>query len=198
MRQARYYQSQAGHERWLISYVDIVTILLILFVALAGRVPLQQAAEAASKPVAAQRPQPKPEPKDEALNQAAARLRADGLEAVEEQRGMVVRLPQALLYGSGEAGVRAEALPTLKRVADVLKSMPNQVLLVGHADASPLHGRRYKSNWELSAARSLRLLELLTTRYGVPEDRLLMAGRGAGESTKIERNRRRARSQPAR
>jgi chemotaxis protein MotB len=46
---------------------------------------------------------------------------------------------------------------------------------VGHADAVPIHSRRFKNNWELAAARSLRLLELLAHEGGIGEERLSVA-----------------------
>ena len=43
-------------------------------------------------------------------------------------------------------------------------------------DAVPIHNARYRSNWELSSARSVTMLELLTTRYNVSENRLSVGG----------------------
>jgi chemotaxis protein MotB len=46
------------------------------------------------------------------------------------------------------------------------------VSLVGHADAVPIHNRRFRNNWELAAARSLRLLEMLGGDGGIEQSRL--------------------------
>ena len=43
----------------------------------------------------------------------------------------------------------------------------------------PIHNRRFDNNWELSAARSLRLLELLSSRYGIAESRLSVSSYGS-------------------
>jgi chemotaxis protein MotB len=40
----------------------------------------------------------------------------------------------------------------------------------------PIRTARFRSNWELSAARSIALLELLSTRFGVPRTRMSIAG----------------------
>ncbi len=60
----------------------------------------------------------------------------------------------------------------------MLLELNNKVALVGHADAVPIHNQRFKNNWELSAARSLSLLSLLTTEYGIPESRLSIQSYG--------------------
>ena len=185
MIKPKYFERDAAKDRWLVSYVDIVTILLILFVALASKSAGLNApsvpAQTRPAPLASAEPKPAEQkaPLPAQLQAAERTLRGQGLDLRVEPRGVVIRLPQTLLFGSGQDQLRPESLPLLEKVAGVLRQAPNQIQLVGHADARPIHGGRFRNNWELSAARSLRLLELLTTRYGVPEERLSMAGRGA-------------------
>ena len=45
----------------------------------------------------------------------------------------------------------------------------------------PIHNRRFNNNWELAAARSLELLDLLTTRYGLAESRFSVASYGSND-----------------
>ena len=94
---------------------------------------------------------------------------------------MVISLPQAVLFPQGKAEVNATALPMVGHIADVLKDIPNKINLAGHADPVPIHNRRFKNNWELAAARSLALLNLLTTRYGIAETRFSIASYGSNE-----------------
>jgi chemotaxis protein MotB len=70
-------------------------------------------------------------------------------------------------------------LPVISQIAEVLRDAGNRVELAGHADAIPIHNRRFKNNWELSAARSLSLLELLTSQYGIPESCLSVSSHGS-------------------
>lgn len=46
-------------------------------------------------------------------------------------------------------------------------------------DAVPIHNARFQNNWELSAARSLQLLHLLTARYGIAESRRAVISYGS-------------------
>jgi chemotaxis protein MotB len=69
-------------------------------------------------------------------------------------------------------------MPTIAQIAGVLRSIPNDVRLVGHADTVPVHNRRFRSNWDLSMARSERILQLLSSRYGISESRLSIASYG--------------------
>ena len=112
---------------------------------------------------------------------------ADGkIQLSLEQRGLVISLKQAAFFPSGEDGVANDSYTSIEKVAEVIKKMPNPVRLEGHTDAVPIHNSRYRSNWELSAARSIAMLEILDTRFGVP--RTQMAISGYAESKPIASN----------
>jgi chemotaxis protein MotB len=189
----KYLEAERGgqRERWLVSYSDFITILLILFAAIAsqGLHSAQTPAPPSPKPpkqaVSKPRPEARPQPQDPALVQALtqneAKLRALGLDSHLEKRGLVISLPQAILFPSGEDRVLPAALPIVSEVAGVLASLPNKVALVGHADSLPIHTKRFRSNWELSAARGMNLLELLSARYGIDESRLSVQSFGSND-----------------
>lgn len=174
-RQPAHFRTEhGGRDRWMVSYTDVMTILLILFVALAARAVRQpQAAPAPSRKDASA------EASGGALLRTKAVLESRGIRPTLEARGLVISLPQAILYPSGEDHVSPAALPLIAEIAGVLRKLPNKVTLVGHADPLPIHNGRFNNNWELSAARSLRLLELLTSRYGIAEARLAVSSLGS-------------------
>jgi chemotaxis protein MotB len=162
----------ASHNRWLISYTDIVTVLLILFIAVAAQSLQDHAVHAATA-------NPHSHDSVPALQQTQQRLQEQGLDLRREPRGLIISLPQAVLFGSGDDRINPLAFPMVSRIAAVLRDIQNKVTLVGHADAIPIHNQRFKSNWELSAARSLNLLELLATEYGIDESRLSIQSFGS-------------------
>ena len=182
-------ESTGQRDRWTVSYLDVLTILLIFFVAAAAKtVPVPVPARAAAPPPVVLQPPVKapvvpPVPRPSALANAQRLLENSGLDAHLEQRGLVISISQAVLYASGEDRVTPSALPTVKQLADVLRDLPNRVVLIGHADSIPIHNRRFKNNWELSAARGLRFLEILTTRYGIDESRLSVSSDGTNRPT---------------
>jgi chemotaxis protein MotB len=175
-----YYQSQhGGRDRWMVSYLDVLTILLILFVAMAAQT--LQSAQKKAVPVAAMAPIVKAEPvaPTTALAAIKADLEKSDLDVQMDSRGVVVSLPQALLFQPGDDRINADALATVSAIGDVLNRIPNNVSLVGHTDATPIHNRHFANNWELAAARGLRLLELLSSQYGIAESRLSVASFGS-------------------
>jgi chemotaxis protein MotB len=93
-----------------------------------------------------------------------------------EPRGLVVSFKQAALFPSGEDVVSTAAYPSLQKIAAAMAKIPNPARLEGHTDSQPIRNSRFRSNWELSAARSIALMEILTTRFGGPPDRISIAG----------------------
>lgn len=93
-----------------------------------------------------------------------------------EGRGLVVSLQQATFFPSGEDTIDPATYPSLEKVAIAIRQLPNPVRLEGHTDSIPIHTARFRSNWELSAARAIAVLELLNGRFQVPRERVAIAG----------------------
>ena len=90
-------------------------------------------------------------------------------------RGLVISFTQAALFPSGEDEIAKDFYPGIQKIADAIKQVPNPVRLEGHTDSVPIHNARFKSNWDLSAARSIALLELFV-KSGMPPERISIAG----------------------
>jgi chemotaxis protein MotB len=93
-----------------------------------------------------------------------------------QARGLVVSFTQAALFPSGQDEISPDSYGSLKKVAAAISKIPNPVRLEGHTDSVPISTTRYHSNWELSAARSIALLDLISGKFNVPRDRLSIAG----------------------
>ncbi len=88
---------------------------------------------------------------------------------------MIVEMPAAVLFDSGSAELSTAGKETVLQVAKVLRKVASHRFLVGgHTDNVPAV-REYKSNWELSAARALKVTDTLISK-GVSPSRLVLAG----------------------
>ncbi len=84
----------------------------------------------------------------------------------------------AVLFDTGRAELKEDSLPQLKKLADAVRDLPNKVQIEGHSDTQPLGPHaRFKSNWELSAARAFSVLYFLM-KQGIPPERLSAIGYG--------------------
>jgi chemotaxis protein MotB len=93
-----------------------------------------------------------------------------------DDRGLTISLREAAFFASGDAAVQPSSLPTLGKIASVVADLPNSVRLEGHTDARPIHNSRYRSNWGLSTARAIAMLELLQSRFRISSERMAVAG----------------------
>ena len=66
-----------------------------------------------------------------------------------------------LLFLSGEAELSRKALPVLKKVAEVIRLLPNVVNVEGHTDDVPIDTVEFPSNWDLSSARATSVVREL-------------------------------------
>ena len=90
-------------------------------------------------------------------------------------RGLTISFTQTALFPSGEDEIAADFYPTIQKIAESMNKLPNPARAEGHTDSIPIHNSRFRSNWELSAARSIALVELFT-KFGVARERLSIAG----------------------
>ena len=93
-----------------------------------------------------------------------------------EPRGLVVSLRQATFFPSGADTVDPNTYSSVEKIAQIIHDLPNSVRLEGHTDAVPIHTARFRSNWELSAARAIAMMELFSGRFEIPPQRMAIAG----------------------
>ncbi|MBE3577405.1 MAG: OmpA family protein [Limnochordales bacterium] len=117
----------------------------------------------------------------EQLEQVLQRLRqtlpqeGSGISLVEEERGLVVRFADQVLFDTGKADIRPEAEPVLRRLAEILRPLENPLRVEGHTDSLPINTLQFPSNWELSTARASRVVRFFIEQ-GIPSERLSAAG----------------------
>lgn len=89
---------------------------------------------------------------------------------------IVLSLPELVLFQAGEANLRAEAMPILQALSEVLIELDRQVKVQGHTDNVPIRTAQFPSNWELSAIRAVMVVRAMHELYGVPTESLSAIG----------------------
>jgi chemotaxis protein MotB len=89
-----------------------------------------------------------------------------------------IMFPDYLLFDSGEANLKPEALPALDSFATVMQRYQGyNIRIEGHTDNVPMNpANRYRTNWLLSAARAISVLEYLENEKGFTPDVLSAEG----------------------
>ena len=169
-------------DRWLISYADLVTLLLALFIVMyaasdherARQIAAGFASESGGAGIL-------PGSSDVASRDNVARriLEDPVLSAKtkmqQTERGLIVSLSEAGFFAPGDAALSPDADAAIAALAEALKATPMPVRVEGHTDSTPISNSRYPSNWELSTARASSVLARLIDR-GIAPERLSAAG----------------------
>ncbi len=109
-------------------------------------------------------------------NGLEAELHAGKIGIRLEGRGLIISLREAAFFASGDDSVAAASIPILAKVAAELQESSNPLRLEGYTDAVPIHNSRFRSNWELSTARSIAMLEMLRQRFQIAPERMAVVG----------------------
>lgn len=102
----------------------------------------------------------------------------EGIEMVIEERGLVIRMKDSVLFDSGQAELKPAARAVLNDVAEALRKLPNHVRIEGHTDNRPIRTSAFPSNWELSTSRATNVIRYLIEQCGLSAKRLSAAGYG--------------------
>jgi chemotaxis protein MotB len=173
-----------GRDRWLISYADLVTLLLALFIVLyaaSDKERARQIAESFSAQNTGGSGVLPGSASDKDENAQASRKLMENPVLMQKTKlretkyGLVVSLSEAGFFASGDAAINPEAESVISTLAESLRASGTQIRIEGHTDSTPISTGRYPSNWELSTARASSVLAKLI-EHGIDPARLSAAG----------------------
>jgi chemotaxis protein MotB len=159
-------------DLWLVSYADLLTLLVAFFVLLVAASPINTSAlEAVASSLGVKR-----QNAIESLRAKVDKLISDnaltGVQTIHDAEGLGIELRDTLLFDSGSAELRPEAGTLVGRLATLLGELPDRPIIVeGHTDDVPIRTALFRSNWELGSARAIRVLESLQAK-GIARERM--------------------------
>jgi chemotaxis protein MotB len=89
----------------------------------------------------------------------------------EGLRIQIVDAQNRPMFDVGRAQLKDYTVAILHELAPYLKSVPNQISITGHTDATPYSGAQGYSNWELSTDRANAARRVLVSS-GLPQDKI--------------------------
>ncbi len=172
-------------DRWLISYADLVTLLLALFIVLyaaSDKDRARQIAEGFATAASGNGVLPGSDGERQEAETAEQALLRDPLimqkaKTRQTKEGIVISLAEAGFFAPGDAVIDSQASGVIDSIAEKLMTSPASIRIEGHTDSMPISNARFPSNWELSTARASSVLARLIER-GIAPQRLSAAGYG--------------------
>lgn len=115
-----------------------------------------------------------------------AMIDAGKLKVVIREGRMLIALPNDVLFDSGRTAIKPDGQAALAQVAQALSSITDRHFVVsGHTDNVPIHTAKFPSNWELSTARAVEVVDLLVSKGMKPE---VLAASGHAEFDPVAPN----------
>lgn len=195
-----------GHERWLLTYADMITLLMIFFIILYVMSTVNQAkfqALANSLNIALEggtglfesagpsmidgqtagvasvsESQLLSEVQKELTNYLEQEGLAKTVSVHGEARGLVISFQEMILFHKGNSTLTSEAQEIVAKVGGMLKSLPNYIRVEGHTCNLPISNGTFHSNWELSSARAITVVNEFIASSGLEPERLSATGYG--------------------
>lgn len=111
------------------------------------------------------------------ISELESEVASNALSINYDQQQVVIRFSEEATFRSGAADIKPEMIPIIERVVGVLADCPGNVFVSGFTDDRPISSDRFRSNWDLSAARAVSVVHELVLNRQVPADRVVAAGR---------------------
>jgi chemotaxis protein MotB len=102
--------------------------------------------------------------------------RNDEVMTETSERGLIIHIMESAMFDEGKADIKPKALEILELVVNDIKDMPNHIRVEGHTDDLPIHTGQFPSNWELSTARATNVVRYLIDQHGFPPNRISAIG----------------------
>ena len=190
-------ESGGNHERWLLTYADLITLLMIFFIVMYSMSAIDKQKFMAvanslgislgSGPKIIQenvgfngvlpdgnpgKEQNQLDATEKKMEEYAANNNLGSLANIYmDERGLVVSLNEVLLFELGSADVDKGAKEILKKIGNMIAILPNYVTVEGFTDNLPIRTSRFPSNWELAAQRAINVSKILVEN-GVEPDKI--------------------------
>jgi chemotaxis protein MotB len=94
------------------------------------------------------------------------------------ERGLVIHIVESALFDEGSAILKSKAMEVLDLVYEDIRDKPNHIRIEGHTDDRPIRTPQFPSNWELSAARATEVVRYYIDNYSFPPDKISALGYG--------------------
>jgi chemotaxis protein MotB len=91
---------------------------------------------------------------------------------------LILSFEEKVSFPSAQAEVRSQFIPVLEKIGTALLNTNGKIIVAGHADNLPIRTERYRSNWDLSAARAASVVHQLIERAQLPPQRMVAEGHG--------------------
>ncbi|MDX1453155.1 MAG: flagellar motor protein MotB [Oleiphilaceae bacterium] len=111
------------------------------------------------------------------VEQLESEIISNALSVSYDADKVVVRFSEATTFPSGSERLKDDMFPILEKIEDVLAECEGEIIVSGYTDDLPVNSARFRSNWDLSAARAVSVVHQLIFNNKIDANRVSAAGR---------------------
>ncbi len=100
----------------------------------------------------------------------------NSVKLIDGERGITIRILDDILFPSGSADLSPESKRVLNELGKILKELPNDIRIEGHTDNRQINTKQFPSNWHLSVARATNTAYFLMTAQKLLPDKVSIVG----------------------
>ncbi|MGL4730156.1 MAG: flagellar motor protein MotB [Clostridium sp.] len=97
------------------------------------------------------------------------------MEVFEDEKGINIQMKETVLFESGKADLLQKSKEILSKINTVIANVNNKIIIEGHTDNVPINSVIYPTNWHLSSARSISVLQYFIQEKGNKNPERFMA-----------------------
>ena len=189
-------------ERWLLTYADMITLLLAFFIVMysmsqidakkfgkmaealngvlkGGNSIIERYGEQQEKSGHGILKLGSLKMIQKQINERFDKLGREGeVETEITERGLVVHIVESALFRVSSATLEPRAMQVLDLIYDRIRETPNHIRIEGHTDDRPIQTAAYPSNWELSSARATEVVRYFINNHDMTPDKISALGYG--------------------
>lgn len=204
MRKRKHEEEHENAERWLLTYADLITLLLAFFImmyvfskrdaykydevashlktifsggtGLAGKGSVTATSPIDMPSRGASSGEIKRQLEGEFLDKNKDKSGNENISVLSDERGIVIRVLDKTFFDEGKADLKDGAKQALDKIVPIIKNVDNHIRIEGHTDNVPIRNPEFSSNWELSVRRATEVVRYLVERRGLPPQRISATG----------------------
>lgn len=204
MKRRKHNEEHENAERWLLTYADLITLLLAFFImmyvfskkdaqkydevashlktifsggtGLAGKGSVTATSPIDMPSKGASSGEIKRQLESELMDSNRNKSGGENISVLSDERGVVIRVLDKAFFDEGKAELKDGAKGALDKIVPIIKSVDNHVRIEGHTDNVPINTNEFKSNWELSVRRATEVVRYFVEKRGLSPERISATG----------------------
>lgn len=204
MRKRKHSEEQENAERWLLTYSDLITLLLAFFImmyvfskkdaqkydevashlktifaggsGIAGKGSVTSASPLAMLSRGASSGEMKRQLESEVMDLNREKNGGQNISVLSDERGIVIRVLDKAFFDEGKADLKERAQGALDKIVPIIRGANSQIRIEGHTDNVPISTSEFRSNWELSVRRATEVVRYLVEKRALLPSKVSATG----------------------